>query len=139
SYGEHTVKNLLYNMQWKSSLAQGLRLTLGLKVKDAYDSVVKFYHSVYERDALVQDHPDSNQESSIDIPVPKGSKEIRNIRVSPRGNDVAYVEWKEGEFKVIIQHTRNEQEKSVIVSGGSHDYNEPPDADYPLLAWSNNG
>mgnify|MGYP003886716775 CR=1 FL=1 len=139
SYGEHTVKNLLYNMQLKSSLAQGLRLTLGLKVKDAYDSVVKFYHSVYERDALVQEHPDSNQKSIIDIPVPKGSKEIRNIRVSPRGNDVAYVEWKEGEFKVIIQHTRNEQEKSVIVSGGSHDYNEPPDADYPLLAWSNNG
>jgi len=140
SYGEETVKNLLYNMQLKSSLPQGLKLTLGMKVKTTYDSVINFYNAVYGRDALVQEHPDSSgNRSIIDIPVPALPRELRNIRVAPKGNDVAYVEWKEGEFKVIIQHTKDEQEKAVIVSGGSHDYNEAPDPDYPLLAWSNNG
>ncbi|HRO41911.1 MAG TPA: hypothetical protein PL009_03710 [Flavipsychrobacter sp.] len=140
SYGEGTVKNLLYNMQLKSSLPQGLKLTLGLKVKDAYDSVINFYNMVYEKDAIVQEHPDSNANKSIiDIPVPKHPREIRNIKVGPRGNDVAYVEWKEGQFKVVIQNTQHEERKSIIIFGGSHDYNEPPDPDYPLLAWSNNG
>src|SRR5690606_12816899 len=139
NYGENNVKNLLYNMQLKTSLPQGLKLTLGMKVKDVYDSVIHFYQNVYAQDAIVQDHPDSSNKSIIDIPVPKNNKEIRNIRVAPRGNDVAYVEWREGEFKVVIQHTKNEQERSIIVSGGSHDYNEAPDPDYPLLAWSNNG
>ncbi len=139
NYGEGSVKTLLYNMQLKTSLPQGLKLTLGMRVKDVYDSVINFYTSVYAGDALIQNHPDSGQQSIINIPVPGKTTEIRNIRVSPRGNDVAYVEWKEGEFKVIIQHTRAQQEKSLIVSGGSHDYNELPDPNYPLLSWSNNG
>lgn len=139
SYGENNVKNLLYNMQLKSSLPQGLKITLGLKVKDVYDSVIHFYNGVYEKDAFVQEHPDSVHKALIGISVPKKNREIRNIRIAPRGNDVAYVEWKEGEFKVVIQHTKDQQEKSVIVSGGAHDFNEAPDPDYPLLAWSNNG
>lgn len=138
-YGESYVKNLLYNMQLKSSLPQGIKLTLGLKVKDVYDSVLSFYNQVYKEDALAQEQPDSLQKAILEIKVPKENSQIRNIRVSPKGHDVAYVEWKEGEFKVIIQHTREPQEQSVIVSGGSKDFNEKPDPDYPLLAWSNNG
>ena len=139
-YGENNVKNLLYTMQMKSSLPQGIKMTLNQKVKQTYDSVIQFYKQVYEKDAIVQEHPDSNNNVSIlDIDVPKDNTQIRNIRVSPRGNDVAYVAWKEGEFKVIIQNTRGDQTKSTIVSGGSKDYNETPDPDYPLLAWSNNG
>jgi hypothetical protein len=139
-YGEHNVKNLLYAMQLKSSLAQGIKITLGQKVKQTYDSVLHFYKDVYAKDALVQEHPDSNNQKAIlEIDVPKDKTQIRNIRVSPRGFDVAYVAWKDGEFKVYIQHTQGEQGKSVIASGGTKDYNEAPDPDYPLLAWSNNG
>lgn len=139
NYGEQNVKNLLYNMQLKSSLPQGLKLTLGMKVKEVYDSVIHFYNGVYEKDALVQDNPDSSNKAILTIDVPKDNAKISNITVAPRGNDVAYVEWKDGEFKVIIQHTKDEQEKSTIVSGGAKDFNETPDPDYPLLAWSNNG
>ncbi len=139
NYGENNVKNLLYNMQSKSSLPEGLRMTLGMKMKQVYDSVIHYYNHVYTQDALALDHPDSLSQAIISIPVPHNGKEIRNIRVSPRGNDVAYVVWKEGEFNVVIQHTQNEQEKATIVSGGSRDPNEVPDPDYPLLSWSNNG
>ena len=139
-YGEGNIKNLLYAMQLKSSLNQGIKLTLGQSVKQTYDSVIQFYNKVYAGDALAQEHPDSNNNKPIlEIDVPKDNSEIRNIRVSPRGFDVAYVKWKEGEFQVIIQRTKDEQTKSVIVSGGAKDYNETPDPDYPLLAWSNNG
>src|SRR5690606_33364408 len=122
------IKNLLYAMQLKSSLNQGIKLTLGQSVKQTYDSVIQFYNKVYAGDALAQEHPDSNNNKPIlEIDVPKDNSEIRNIRVSPRGFDVAYVKWKEGEFQVIIQRTKDEQTKSVIVSGGAKDYNETPD------------
>ncbi len=139
NYGESTVKSLLYTMQLKSSLAEGIKMTLGSKIRDTYDSVINFYNQVYVKDAQVQQHPDSNQTAILEMPVPKDNTEIRNIRLSPRGFDVAYVEWKEGEFKVIIQYTQGDQEKATIVSGGAKDFNEQPDPQYPLLAWSNSG
>ncbi|RYZ55564.1 MAG: hypothetical protein EOP49_02590 [Sphingobacteriales bacterium] len=138
-YGENNVRNLLYAMQLKSSLAQGITMTLGQSVKQTYDSVKAFYTQTYSRDAFVQEHPDSGQAAILEIDVPKDNTQIRSIRVSPKGFNVAYVTWKEGEFKVYLQHTEGDEKRSVIVEGGNKDYNALPDPDYPLLAWSNNG
>lgn len=139
-YGEQNVKNLLTTMELKSSLPQGLKMTTGLSLKQTFDSLIQYYNTIYTKDALVQEYPDSNNRKAIlEIDVPKDNTVLRNLTVSPRGVDVAYVTYKEGEFQVIIQHTHDEQKKSVIVSGGDKDYNEVPDPNYPLLAWSNNG
>lgn len=138
-YGEHTVKNLLFAMQMKSSLNQGVKMMLGANVKQTYDSVIRFYHQVYAADAHIQEAPDSIATAILEIPVPQDGSKITNIRLSPKGFDVAYVVWKNGEFQVVIQQTQGEKEKSVIISGGMKDFNESPDPDYPLLAWSNNG
>lgn len=139
NYGEAAVKTLLANMQSRSSLPKGVQMTLGISMKVAFDSILHFYNSVYSMDAKQQDSPDSISSPLIAIPVPSGGKDIREIRVAPKGNDIAYVMWKEGQYQVILQHTQNEQEKVVLVSGGIKDRNEPDDPDYPLLAWSNNG
>jgi Tol biopolymer transport system component len=138
NYGDNNVKNLLYTMQLKTSLNQSTKMILGMKVTKAYDSCIAFYKSVYADDALRSEEPDSNK-ILIKIPVPKNNTEIRNIRVSPRGKDVAYVSWRDGEYKVYIQNTKDEQNKSLLLEGGALDYNEQPDPNYPLLAWSNNG
>ena len=138
-YGENNVKNLFYNIQMKSSLPQGIKLTIGQKLKDTYKAVVQFYNEIYEKDALVQEHPDSTHKAILEIDVPKDNTLIRSIKVSPHGFDVAYVDWKEGAFKIYIQHTKGQQEKKVILSGGVKDYNEIPDPDYPLMTWSNSG
>lgn len=135
-YGESNMKSLLYTMQMKSSLTEGIRMTTGMKVKQAYDSVISFYRQVYAQDALSQVQPDSNSLAEIDVPT--DGSEIRDIRVSPKGLDVAYVQWKNGEFQVYLQKAQKQQ-RSLIVDGGVKDYNEPNDPNYPLLAWSNNG
>lgn len=138
NYGDNNVKNLLYTMQLKTSLNQSTKMIMGLKVKKAYDSCIAFYKGVYAVDAAKTEAPDSNH-ILLEIPVPKDNTQIRNIRVSPRGKDVAYVSWRDGEYKVYIQNTQKEQNKSLLLEGGKLDYNEKPDPDYPLLAWSNNG
>jgi hypothetical protein len=137
-YGDNDMKNLLYNMQLKTSLSMGIKMSLGQKVKETYDSVMNFYKDVYAAEALVKELPDTSA-SLIDIDVPEDGSVIRDIKVAPRGNDVAYVQWKNGEYKIIVQKTKNQQERAVILEGGRTDYNELPDPNYPLMAWANNG
>src|SRR5690606_29385730 len=128
----------LYAFQMKSNLKNGLKMNTGMDIKQTYDSIIHFYTSVFKQDAAVREMPDSNT-SILEIKVPDEKTIIRNVMVSPRGNDVAYVEWEEGEYHVYIQNTRGDQKKTVIVSGGRKNYLEEPDPDYPILAWSNNG
>lgn len=137
-YGENTTKNLLYTMQLKSNLNNGIKMTMGVNVKKAYDSCIHFYKIIYAKDSLVQQQPDSSK-NLIDIKVPMDGTTIRSMKVSPKGYDVAYVAWKNGEYKVYIQKTKDEKERSMILDGGRKDYNEPVDPDYPLIAWSNTG
>ncbi|MGN6568135.1 MAG: hypothetical protein ACTHJ0_09290 [Flavipsychrobacter sp.] len=137
-YGRSYIKRLLYAMQEKNSLNQGTKKILGLKVTQVYDSCIAFYKVIYAADAQKANVPDTNK-NLLTIDVPNDNTIIRNIRVSPRGEDVAYVTWKDGEYKVFIQHTQNEKLSAPILEGGMKDYNEAPDPNYPLLAWSNNG
>ena len=137
-YGENNMKNIVYTVQLKSSLNQALLASLGQKVKQTYDSAMVFYNDVYARDAQYRQIPDSST-ALIEIDVPKDGTVLRDIRVAPRGADVAYVTWKDGEYKVYIQKTKDQQTKAVVLQGGVKDYNETPDQDYPLIAWSNNG
>jgi hypothetical protein len=137
-YGRSYIKRLLYAMQEKNSLNQGTKKILKLKITQVYDSCMAFYKAIYAQDAQ-KAAPTDTSTNLLTINVPKDNTEIRNIRVSPRGEDVAYVAWKDGEYKVYIQHTKNEKELAPILEGGRKDFNEEPDPDYPMLAWSNNG
>jgi len=139
-YGMATVKNLLYSMQKKTSLNKAMKEpeNLRLKVTKAYDSCISFYKNVYILDAHKQEKPDSSK-GIVALKIPKDNTVVRNIRVSPRGSDVAYVAWKDGKFSVNVQRTTDAQDVATIVEGGKKDLTEQTDPSYPLLAWSNNG
>lgn len=137
-YGEGNMKNLVYTTQLKSSLNQGVKMTLGMKVKQAYDSVLVFYKDVYSRDEVAQEKIDTAK-ALIEIDVPQDGTVIRDIRVSPNGRDVAYIAWKDGEYKVHIQRTAATQVRSTVMEGGKLDYGATPDPNYPLITWSNTG
>lgn len=137
-YGETTTKNVLYTMQLKSNLNQGLKIALGQNAKKAYDSTMTYFRQIYAKDEEAQE---KNDEANLitEVPIPKDGSVIRSIRVSPRGTDVAYVSWKRGEFAVRIVNAKGEKNDVAIVNGGKVDFNELPDPDYPMLVWSNNG
>lgn len=139
AYGDEVIRSTIFMMQLKSSLNQGLKMNLGMKVRQAYDSCMAFYKTTFAADSSHFQYPDPGRKI-LDLKVPADGGRIQNIRVSPRGRDVAYVHWKAGEYQVYIQKTDNEQQRALILSGGRTDYNEiAPDPNYPLLAWSNNG
>lgn len=137
--GTLAVKNLLYTFQQRNNINQGMKQGLGIKVKDAYDSVMVYYKSVFALDSLSLETPAADS-ARLSIPVPTGKATISQIRVSPKNADVAFVEFENGEYKVVLQRTTNSNQRAVIMNLGRKDYNEmEPDPNYPILAWSNSG
>jgi hypothetical protein len=142
-YGDNNVKNLLYLTQLKSSLSKALELTINQKLKPTCDSIVSFYQQRYDFEEQIFE-PLDTASVLIKIPVPQDESRIRDVMVSPRGGDVAYVEWKYGEYRVILEKTRvidgvAKREKTVLLTGGVKNHRENDDPDYPLLSWNNTG
>lgn len=142
-YGENNVKNLLYLTQLKSSLNKALKLTINQKLRNTYDSLVTFYQGRYGFEEQIFEPLDTSA-ALTRIAVPDDESRIRDIAVSPRGGDVAYVKWKFGEYQVILEKTRMvdgvaKRESSVILSGGVKNHRDHDDPDYPLISWNNTG
>jgi len=139
-YGEEKVKSLLSGMQQKTSVNKSMKqpANLNMKVTKAYDSCMNFYKSVYATDLAHQEYPDSTK-GLISLKVPKDNTVLRNIKISPRGSDIAYVAWKDGLYTVYTQKTSQEQTVSTLLEGGQKDMTEAIDPDYPMMAWSATG
>jgi hypothetical protein len=142
-YGENEVKNLLYLIQLKSNVNKAAKLAFHQKINTTFDSMMSFYQYRYHFERQLFEPLDTT-DALAKIDIPDQETDIRNVMVSPRGVDLAYVAWKNGEYKVILERTRTEngevkKEKSVILSGGVRNLTEYPDPDYPILAWSNTG
>jgi hypothetical protein len=138
-YGPGMVKSLLYAMQQKTSINKAMKdkENLNLKVTKAYDSCVHYYKDVYAMDNARQEMPDSAHGLAA-LTVPKDNSVIKNIVVSPRGSDVSYVAWKNGQYTVYTQKTKGGQ-LSPLLEGGQKDLTEAMDPNYPMLAWNNTG
>jgi hypothetical protein len=139
-YKPTMVKSLLYAMQAKTNLNTAMKdkKNLNMKVRKAYDSCIKYYKNIYALDAAIRESPDSRN-GLIALKVPKNDVIVNNINVSPRGSDIVYVEWRHGEYKIIMQKTSAEQEKSVLLEGGLKDLTEEPDPNYPIISYSSTG
>ncbi len=132
-------KEALSIIQASGSMSKGIRAFLGMKEKVAYDSCLAYFRRTYSADSFLR-NPVPEVQLLVRIQRPADGSELRNIRVSPNGKDVAFITWKEGVFKVNLQHTTGPQTVNTIIEEGRRDYAEKmSDPDYPLLAWSNDG
>lgn len=142
-FGENQAQNLLYLTQLKSSLNKAMKLTFQQKLQPTYDSLVQFYQDRYAFEEQIFEPIDTSA-LLMRIAVPQDEGRISNIMVSPRGGDVAYLHWKHGEYKVILERHSDKngtivKDKTNLLRGGVKDYRAIEDPDYPLMAWSNTG
>jgi hypothetical protein len=142
-YGDNNVKNILYLTEQKSSIDKAMQLTTKMKLKQAYDSVIVFYKDRYQLESTLFETIDSTQILNY-IAQPNEDARIRDIKVSPRGNDVAFVKWKHGQSQVILKHAKKVESlkdnlEATILFEGVKNYREDDDPNYPLISWSNTG
>lgn len=142
-FGNNKIKNLLYLVQVKGSINKASQMVFNQKIHQTFDSVLTFYQNRYQKEKSLFEPLDTTN-ALIKIPIPNNQTQIRDIVVSPRGTDVAYVKWEDGEYKVILEKTHKingkiKREQSTILYGGTKDFDANADPDYPILSWDNTG
>lgn len=142
-YGKQEVKNLFYFILQKNRLHAALKSKYQLSQNQMNDSIIAFYKTRYEQERLLTDTLVA-EEALFTIKPANNQVEVSQMKVSPRGFDIAYVEWENGEYRVVLEKTQNQKQtkertRGVIHKGGVKDFTAAADINYPLLAWSNTG
>ena len=142
-YGAKEVQDFIFLTQNDTKINKAIKALTGQKIVPNFDSLVAYYQTAYTAD--LQQQTDITAEAPLlNIENKDAQKRLSNVKVSPRGYDVAYVAWKNGMYDVYLETTRTvegakKKLKSKIVSGGYINHNESDDPNYPILAWSNTG
>ncbi|RQO31273.1 hypothetical protein DBR32_04710 [Taibaiella sp. KBW10] len=142
-YGEKEVKDFIFLTQNDTKINKAIRSLTDKKIVPNFDSLIVFYQNAYNTD--LQNQTDITAETPLlNIENKDYQRRIYNVKVSPRGYDVAYVAWKNGMFDVILETSKQiegirKKHIAKIVSGGLINHNESDDPNYPILAWSNTG
>ncbi|HTO16255.1 MAG TPA: hypothetical protein VLZ83_10805 [Edaphocola sp.] len=142
-YGDKKVRDFIFIAQNETNLNKASKVLTGEKIVKTFDSLYSFYHNIYEKENALQENV-NNEIPLIQIQNKDPERFITNIKVSPRGLDVAYVSSKFGIFDVVLQHSKKiegdqKNSSTKLLSGGYLNHNLKQDPDYPILSWSNTG
>lgn len=142
-HGKTEVRNLFFYILQKNNLNSALKQRFGIKKRQINDSIIAHFKARYEFESQLADNPNGD-DALFKITRSSEDVTVREIKVSPRGSDVAYVEWEHGEYKVILEKTAKQKKtkldtRGILHRGGLLDFTADPDLNYPLLAWSNTG
>lgn len=131
NYGKSTVSNLLYLTRINRSVESGFLYVLGSTYSETMISWKRFYEDRYADDATRTAFADDNlieYKNRKNIP-------ITQLKISPNGKYVAYVQNKIGKYTVFIQDIAT-GERRVIKREGKRNAFQETDYKYPLLAWT---
>lgn len=133
-HGSSTVSNLLYLTRINRSVENGFLYVFG---KTYYQVVgadwFNYYSDRYNRDNKKRRFPNKGE---LNLKIPKNAI-VKNIKLSPNGDYVAYTQHKQGVQKVIL-FTIETEEQSVLYKHGEHDLSGQYDMNYPLIEWTKN-
>jgi len=133
NYGKSTVSNLLYLTRINRSIESGFLYVLG----NSYERTLKewegFFKSRYTRD-------EDNRMSELGEPLPiknKRNTPYSNIKMSPDGKYLSYVQNEIGKIKVFVYDLETDT-KDLIFKTGFRNAFQATDYNYPLIAWKPN-
>ncbi|MEL7421921.1 MAG: hypothetical protein AAFN81_02970 [Bacteroidota bacterium] len=133
-YGTPTVSNLLYLTRINRSVESGFLYVLGTPYQITLNDWQNYFLKRYEIDAQNRNQP-QGQEITIknkrDLP-------MTQMKISPNGQQIAYVLNEIGRYKVYLQNLQN-GERELIFKSGFRNAIQATDYNYPILAWNPSG
>jgi len=133
NYGKSTVSNLLYLTRINRSIESGFLYVLG----NSYERTLKewegFFKSRYARD-------EDNRVSELGEPLPiknKRNTPYSNIKMSPDGKYLSYVQNEIGKIKVYVYNLETGTIDMIFKTGFRNAF-QATDYNYPLIAWKPN-
>ncbi|MBL7924477.1 MAG: hypothetical protein JNL88_09775 [Bacteroidia bacterium] len=134
TYGSSAVSNLLYMTRINRNIENGFIYVLGVPMKEISKNWLDYYQRMYVDDEKSRSLPPGEAIFTLKKP----GRYVSQVRVSPDGNQVAYVTNELGKFKVWLYDVRSKKTKRLS-KGGYKSVNQAQDLSYPTLAWHPSG
>ena len=132
NYGKSTVSNLLYLTRINRSVESGFLYVLGTTYTQAMKNWFLFYQQRYIAD---KSERIELAENSIIPHKNKRNLPVTQLKVSPNGKYVAYVQNETGKYKIFLQEVETGK-RTVIKKDGNRNVFQATDYNYPLLSWT---
>ena len=133
-YGTPTVSNLLYLTRINRSVESGFLYVLGTPYQITLNDWQNYFLKRYEIDAKNRTMP---QGQTVEIKN-KRDLPITQMKLSPDGQQIAYVFNEIGRYKVYVQNVQT-GERELIFKNGFRNAIQATDYNYPILAWNPSG
>ena len=134
SYGSSSISNLLYMTRINRNIESGFIYVVGANLKE----VDKSWNYYYQRLYLDDDKSRSNPNGKAIITVKKATRTVNQVKISPDGNQIAYVTNELGKYKLWLYDVRRDKKK-VLSKGGYKSLSQTPDISFPVLSWHPSG
>ncbi|MEM6965228.1 MAG: hypothetical protein AAF573_10705 [Bacteroidota bacterium] len=133
NYGKSTVSNLLYLTRINRSVESGFLYVLGSSYNRTLESWMVYFEQRYNLEAkglaeIEGEHLKIKNKRRLPI---------TQVKISPDGKNIAYVQNEIGKYKVFIQDVKTGKRK-MIQKGGFRNAFQATDYNYPLLSWNPN-
>lgn len=131
NYGKSTVSNLLYLTRINRSVESGFLYVLGGSYEEIMANWKGFFMREYLKNNMRIDFPKADKIEYSN----KRNLPISELKVSPDGKMIAYVQNELGKYKIYI-HNIETDERTLVKKDGNKNIFQAVDANYPLLAWT---
>jgi hypothetical protein len=132
NYGKSTVSNLLYLTRINRSVESGFLYVLGSPYSESMSNWFRFYQQRYLNDET--DRITLPEDKKI-LYKNKKNIPITQLKISPNGQHVAYVQNEIGKYKIFVQNVAT-GERTMIKKDGNRNVFQATDYNYPLLSWT---
>ena len=131
NYGKSTVSNLLYLTRINRSVESGFLYVLGGSYEEIMANWKGFFMREYLNNNLRKDFPETDKIEYSN----KRNLPISELKISPDGKKIAFVQNELGKYKIYIQNIET-GERTLIKKDGNKNIFQAVDVNYPLLAWT---
>lgn len=132
-YGPNAIANILFMAKASRSIEHGFLYVLGISFKELMFQWREFYN---ERFILVEQNQLSFNSSGV-FKTTKNKAVLTQARISPDGNQIAYILNDIGKVKVYLHNYKNGKTKRIFKKG--HKLDEKTDYSQPIIAWHPSG
>lgn len=130
TYGQAVISNILYFTKISKSVDKSITYVLGKNMK----TLTKEWKNYYVQKMNAQEVlPKAENE----ILKSKKNRVLQQLKISPDGKNIAFVENYEGRYKVLLYDATTHKTKRLYKEG--HRLDQIVDYTYPVLAWSDDG
>jgi WD40 repeat protein len=133
TYGKKVIPNIIYMSRISRNIESGFLYVLGMPLKKVVKECISFHlSSMNYQQQFIQSFA-NNTIILGDNP----NTYITDIKLSPYGNQIAYVEKQNGLFRIQLLDIEENKSKTVFKGGYKNDWVKEQDA--PILTWVPSG